>query len=48
MFVRARDTAANVMYYMMGDPVHSNIGSPSGLPGYFQPINRILTVMSID
>ena len=30
-FVRARDTAANVMYYMMGEPGHSYVG-PSGLP----------------
>ena len=31
MFVRSRDTAANVMYYAMGDPLHFYVGSPSGL-----------------
>ena len=32
MFVRMRDTAANVSITQMGDPVHSYVGSPSGLP----------------
>ena len=35
MFVRVRDTAANVMYYAMGNPLHSYVRSPIGLPDYY-------------
>ena len=31
-FILARDMAANVLYYMMGNLVHSYVGSPSRLP----------------
>ena len=34
MFVRARDTAANVMYCVMGESGSFYVGSPIGLPDY--------------